>query len=146
MSRRRACDDVDDGCGAAEGTATVAGVTAVLSILGNILQAKEGADLKRQLGVLRQEKDRLDGMVRDWQTEYDRLQAEHCGLRAEHDALQKRFDALEADARRLRAERDSANEQLLKLRQENAALHDEIVAKQKQTGGAKPKPKPKEKK
>jgi len=142
MTRRRGDEeDAANGCDAAEGTAAVAGVAAVVSILGNILQAKEGADLKRHLGVLRQEKDRLDGMVRDWQAEYDRLSAERCALRSDHEALQKRFVALEADARRLRAERDGANEQLLKLRQENAVLSDKIAAKEKQPEGGKAKEK-----
>ncbi|MBM4319453.1 MAG: hypothetical protein FJ125_05695 [Deltaproteobacteria bacterium] len=129
--QRRGAKRASERCEAAEGTAAVAGVAAVVSILGNVLQAREGAEQRRRIEVLRGQQARLVGMVRDWQAEYDRLTADHGALLVERDALARRHEALTAELQRIRVERDQANRELLGAQEQVAELKEKLAAAEK---------------
>lgn len=110
-SRRQSRED-------AEGVAVATGVGLVVSILGNVLQAKAKDQMRERLEGLWQDRARLLAVLKDWQQAHARMTAELQFLEGQHGRLK-------SEAAEARRQRDGLLKDLQEARQEIEGLRKE---------------------
>ena len=108
-------------------TASAAGVGLVVSIFGNILQAKDRGQLQQEVERLWKESARLRAALGDWQAEYSRIEASLRFVSGQHDLLMDRLEQV----RRQRDDALARNQQLLR---EKDRLAEEIRSFRRERG------------
>jgi len=118
------CREDDAAYGA---TADAGGVGLVVSIFGNILQAKDRGQLQREVERLWKESARLRAALGDWQAEYSRIEASLRFVSGQHDLLMDRLE-------QVRRQRDDALARNQELLREKDRLAEEIRSFRKERG------------
>ena len=108
-------------------TADAGGIGLVVSIFGNILQAKDRGQLQQEVERLWKESARLRAALSDWQAEYSRIEASLRFVSGQHDLL---MDQLE----QVRRQRDDALARNQELLQEKDRLAEQIRSFRKERG------------
>jgi len=108
-------------------TADAGGVGLVVSIFGNILQAKDRGQLQEEVERLWKESARLRAALGDWQAEYSRIEASLRFVSGQHDLLMDRLE-------QVRRQRDDALARNQELLREKDRLAEEIRSFRKERG------------